>query len=48
MVDYFTIWSEAFALPSKTAAKVGDCIVKFFLSFWGPKKDPNWPGMRVC
>ena len=47
MVDYFTKWSEAFALPSKTAANVADCIVTFFLSIWSPKKDLNRPGTRV-
>ncbi|KAI7793751.1 putative gypsy retrotransposon integrase-like protein 1-like [Triplophysa rosa] len=38
MVDYYTRWSEAFALPSKTAANVAGCIMKFFYRFGAPKR----------
>jgi IS30 family transposase len=37
-VDYFTKWPEAFALPSKTAANVADCIIRFFYRFGAPKR----------
>jgi len=38
MVDYFTKWSEAYPLPSKTAADVAQCIIKFFYRFGAPKR----------
>lgn len=31
MVDYYTKWSQAFALPTKTPADVADCIVRFLM-----------------
>ena len=38
MVDYFTECSEAYPLPSKTAADVAQCIIKFFYRFGAPKR----------
>ncbi|CAL9690844.1 unnamed protein product [Knipowitschia caucasica] len=38
MIDYFTKWSEAYPLPSKTAADVAQCILKFFYRFGAPKR----------
>lgn len=38
MVDYYTRWSEAFALPSKTAANVAGCVMKFIYRFGAPKR----------
>ena len=33
MVDYFTKWAEAYALKSKTAEEVTNCILDFVYKF---------------
>ncbi|XP_066502605.1 sentrin-specific protease 1-like isoform X3 [Hoplias malabaricus] len=38
MIDYYTKWTEAFAIPNKTAEKVTECIVQFFYRFGAPKR----------
>lgn len=47
MVDYFTKWSEAHPLPSKTAAEVAKCII-IFLPFWSTKANSDRPGKGIC
>lgn len=36
MVDYFTKWAEAYAIKSKSAAEVTECILDFFIGLAHP------------
>lgn len=38
LMDWFTKWCEGFAIPAKTAANLGDCIVRFVYRFGAPKR----------
>jgi IS30 family transposase len=38
MVDYFTKWAEAYALKSKTAEEVTNCILDFVYKFGAPQR----------
>lgn len=38
MVDYYTKWAEAYAIPNKSAETVTECILKFFYRFGAPKR----------
>ncbi|KAL2091246.1 hypothetical protein ACEWY4_013509 [Coilia grayii] len=38
MTDYFTKWTEAYPLKTKTAAEVTGCIIDFFYRFGAPKR----------
>ncbi|RXN37825.1 gag-pol fusion [Labeo rohita] len=38
MIDYFTKWTEAYPLKSKSANEVSDCILDFFYKFGAPKR----------
>lgn len=38
MIDYFTKWTEACSLKSKTAAEVRSCILDFFYKIGAPKR----------
>ncbi|KAL2098358.1 hypothetical protein ACEWY4_007565 [Coilia grayii] len=38
MVDYYTKWVEAFAIPNKSAEVVTQCILKFFYRFGAPQR----------
>jgi IS30 family transposase len=38
MVDYFTRWSQAYAIKSKSAAEVTQCILKFVYQFEVPQR----------
>ena len=38
MIDYLTKWPQAYALKSKRAEEVADCLSKFFYQFEAPKR----------
>ncbi len=38
MIDYLTKWPQAYAITSKTAEEVSQCILKFFYQFEAPKR----------
>ncbi|KAI2645542.1 Gypsy retrotransposon integrase-like protein 1 [Labeo rohita] len=38
LVDYYTKWAEAYAIPNKSAAVVSRCIINFFYRFGAPKR----------
>lgn len=38
MIDYLTKWPQAYALKSKRANEVSDCILQFFYQFEAPKR----------
>ncbi len=38
LVDYYTKWTEAYAIPNKSAAVVSRCIINFFYRFGAPKR----------
>ena len=38
MVDYFTKWAEAYALKSKSAEEVTNCILDFVYKFGAPQR----------
>ena len=48
MVDYFTIWAEAYPLKSKKADEVTNCILNFFYKFGAPKRLLTDQGTEFC
>ncbi|RXN14934.1 gag-pol fusion [Labeo rohita] len=38
LVDYYTKWAEAYAIPNKSATVVSRCIINFFYRFGAPKR----------
>lgn len=48
MIDYFTKWSIAFPLKTKSASKVVQCIIKLFYLFGAPKRILTDQGKEFC